>query len=304
MSADDIRELENMNPLPDGQGKTYLIPMNMLPADQVGGGQTGEEVTRGKENRRFREAWEKRALQSAQKRHQVAQAHKRLFRDAMARVVRREVNDVRKAAKKYLARRNLTDFNLWLIEFYEEHPDFMEKNMLPVFMAYAELVHGAAAEEIGTETGLTPTMEEFVRAYVANFITRYVGESTLQLQSVIREAMAAGADLLEVVEQRLMEWEEKRPDKVANWEVIQAGNAIALATYTAGGVLNKRWNAIGEDCPYCRPLDGKVVGLNQPFVERDRDYQPEGTDTAIRPHYNIGHPPLHRGCDCMITSAL
>lgn len=35
-SADDIREKENENPLPDGQGKTYLIPMNMTVAGLAG----------------------------------------------------------------------------------------------------------------------------------------------------------------------------------------------------------------------------------------------------------------------------
>lgn len=35
MCADDIRELENMNPLPNGQGKIYSMPMNQLPADKV-----------------------------------------------------------------------------------------------------------------------------------------------------------------------------------------------------------------------------------------------------------------------------
>lgn len=35
-SADDIREKENENPLPDGQGKGYLIPMNMTLANQAG----------------------------------------------------------------------------------------------------------------------------------------------------------------------------------------------------------------------------------------------------------------------------
>lgn len=29
LSADDIREMENMNPLPDGIGESYLVPMNM-----------------------------------------------------------------------------------------------------------------------------------------------------------------------------------------------------------------------------------------------------------------------------------
>lgn len=35
LSADDIREAENMNPLPSGSGQIYLVPMNMVPADKV-----------------------------------------------------------------------------------------------------------------------------------------------------------------------------------------------------------------------------------------------------------------------------
>lgn len=35
-SADDVREKENENPLPDGQGKGYLIPLNMTLANQAG----------------------------------------------------------------------------------------------------------------------------------------------------------------------------------------------------------------------------------------------------------------------------
>lgn len=35
LCPDDIRELEGMNPLPNGQGEQYLVPVNMIPADQV-----------------------------------------------------------------------------------------------------------------------------------------------------------------------------------------------------------------------------------------------------------------------------
>lgn len=34
-SADDVLALEDENPLPDNQGKIYLNPMNMIPADQI-----------------------------------------------------------------------------------------------------------------------------------------------------------------------------------------------------------------------------------------------------------------------------
>jgi HK97 family phage portal protein len=35
LSADDICELEDLNPLPNGQGKVYLSPMNMTPSDRL-----------------------------------------------------------------------------------------------------------------------------------------------------------------------------------------------------------------------------------------------------------------------------
>ncbi|GLK86677.1 phage portal protein [Ancylobacter defluvii] len=34
LNADEIREWESMNPLPDGAGKTYLTPLNMVPAGE------------------------------------------------------------------------------------------------------------------------------------------------------------------------------------------------------------------------------------------------------------------------------
>lgn len=34
LNVDEIREWENLDPLPDGAGKTYLTPLNMIPADQ------------------------------------------------------------------------------------------------------------------------------------------------------------------------------------------------------------------------------------------------------------------------------
>jgi HK97 family phage portal protein len=34
-SVDDIREMENLNPLPNNQGKMYLVPQNMAPADRI-----------------------------------------------------------------------------------------------------------------------------------------------------------------------------------------------------------------------------------------------------------------------------
>jgi HK97 family phage portal protein len=298
MSADDIRELENMNPLPDGQGQIYLVNGNMIPVDQARMPEPTQEPPEQMRSERRALEREERAIRSATRRRQLAQAHYRLFVDAVARVVKREVQDVSRQARKLLQRRDAQSFADWLDEFYRDHPEFVRRNMTPVFMAYAEAVAMEASEEIGVEPRLDQ-LEEFMAAYITTFVTRYVGSSLNQLQSIIREA---GEDLLAAIEQRLNEWMEKRPEKVATREVHQANNAVALAAYSMGGAMTKRWVTVGsEDCPYCRSLDGQVVGINSAFVEVG-NYQPEGAETPLTVRHTIKHPPIHRGCDCMIVA--
>lgn len=46
MSPDDVRALEDMNPIPDGKGKVYVLPLNMIPVDQLGKTPPGAGGTR------------------------------------------------------------------------------------------------------------------------------------------------------------------------------------------------------------------------------------------------------------------
>jgi HK97 family phage portal protein len=43
LNVDEIREKENLAPLPNGEGQVYLSPMNMIPADQIGDAPVTEE---------------------------------------------------------------------------------------------------------------------------------------------------------------------------------------------------------------------------------------------------------------------
>lgn len=299
LSADDIRGLENMNPLPDGQGEVYLVPLNMVPAKQLIDGTvdgSGEEAPDGRAIR------ELRSTRSATARRRIGNSYRRVFADAAARVVRRERSDVMRAAEKFLGRRDAGQFTAWLEDFYRDHGQFIEQHMLPTFLAYSEAVQAEAADEIGMPAGMTPELEEFVRAYLAVYITRHIGSSLGQLREVVRDAIGAGEDPVPALEKRFQEWEEKRPNKIALRETVQAGNAITKATYTQGGVTKIQWRNYSDTCPYCQSLDGRTVGINSTFVAKDEEIQPEGVDKPLTFRSDIGHPPAHSGCDCNITA--
>lgn len=303
LSVNDIRSLENMNPV-DG-GDTYLEPLNMAPA----GSQVGDAASRslwGGADLAGGVRREARAI--AGERQDLARAQRALVEDAAGRIVRREVADIERAIQKYLVRSNdLRGFLLWLSGFYEEHEQFIQRNLAPTFEALSALVLSSVARELDSKD-LVETAGETVRGFAAEFVAglalRWVISNQRQLEALARESdVNVGTDALaEVLLARLNGWAESEAAKVAMRESVQAVNAMAKAGYRAAGVRFLRWNATGENCPYCRALDGKIVGIDDPFVEAG-DYQPEGADAPIRIRRSVGHPPVHQGCDCAISAA-
>jgi len=302
LSADDIRELENMNPLPDGQGKVYLVPLNMVPADSVSA--PPQQPTQEQASARAIPLdYEERGMRSAAGRQKLAKSFRRLFSDIETRIVKREEAEVMRAAEKFLTRRDAQQFDFWLQDFYQGHQEYMKRTWAPAYMTYADAIQTAVVEEIGSMPGMTPELEEFVRAYLASHVALHAGSSLGQLRQVLREAVQVGQDELEAIQQRLEEWKERRPGKIAMAETVQLAGAVAFMTYKLNGIRRVRWVTFNPACPYCRDLNGRIVGLESPFLEPGIEFKPDGADRPLTTNVKIHHPPAHEGCDCQIIAS-
>jgi HK97 family phage portal protein len=103
LNADQICERENMNPLPDGKGKIYLQPLNMVEA--------GTSLAPP----------------------QPTESFKRLLDDAMTRAVRRETRDIKEAVRKKALS------IAWVEGFYMEFCSFLSRTLSPVVQSYFEI---------------------------------------------------------------------------------------------------------------------------------------------------------------------
>lgn len=298
LSADDIRELENMNPLPDEQGGIYLVPLNMVPADDLAN--APQAIDQRAEVRAAPVDLETRARSSAARRLQLVTEYLPLFEDVTGRFVRREVADVKRAAKKYLGRDDLTAFVLWLEEFYAEHAGFVDRAMLPVLIAYAGAVARAVQAELEQPDLLEPG--GFVEEYSATYGLRYTIKQRQALVDLIQRVTTDGEDVLAAVEAQMDTWDEARPAQEARREAQRGNNALALVAYAAYGITRKRWTTLRDSCPYCTKLDGKIVEIHTPFLPSGSRIEAEGQD-PLPISINMGHPPAHDGCDCMVTAA-
>lgn len=324
LNADEIRAKENMPPLPNGTGQTYLIPLNMVPADQVASregagsatsqrslivldGQSIGRVLLDSVNSSSRAdtslllAEGERVVLPAESRSLALKNRLRtryggMFLNAADKIVQREARAIERAVGKHLEQRSKEDFNLWLDEFYDDLPTHILREFRALYASYGEAVFEAVSD--GAE--MPAEIEAFISAYQAGFAARYVSSSKGQLRALLRdiEPGLLAAAILE----RSKEWSDTRAAKVADDEIVRASGAVTLETYRAAGFKKKVWVRQGsKSCPYCTELDGKVVGLDEPFRD-EGDFQPEGAAEPLAVAGPTFHAPLHQGCICDIQA--
>lgn len=312
LSANEVRRFENMNSM-GPQGDIYLVPVNMVNAQTVVSGEDPQDPgdedpeddldDEGRQAPARRQAPHRAAARGLARRRKIQNSFARLFAEAEGRIVRREVNDLLPKLKKILGQRNVGDAEAAIETFYDDHRKFVIPRLAPVVSTLMEAIAEASSEEIGAHPVRREDLARFSSDYTSSLANRHVSSSRNQLLKILRESNAENRDPLADLEDRLEEWEEKRPDKLARRERTQAGNAAAKFAFAASGVQALRWRTVGKNCPYCDDLDGKEVSVTSFFVEKNTTVNPEGVE-PFKTKINVGHAPLHAGCDCGIEPVI
>lgn len=127
MSPNEVRAKENMNPYKGGD--VYMLPANMNPTTNNGA--------------------------------DPAQANNvldPLWRAAVNRVVKRELNDLQGAAKRFLAKGKTEAFAQWCADFYgKDHAKFMSEQFSPLIEAQIRLL------DVQSSFDLTQTVETYLQ---------------------------------------------------------------------------------------------------------------------------------------------
>lgn len=280
LSADDICEMENRNPLPDGMGKIYLVPLNMVPVQGV----TGQKSVRRME------------IRSSTGRRRMRAAYEPIFRDAATRLIKREAKELKAGIKKYLLRGSLVDFDRWLNSFYDEgFKDVIKKLMLPVVTSYGKAIHSLASQEISSDERVEE-IELFCDSYASLYAGRHAGGSLKKIWKITSpgRSQRANEDLANDLDEEISIWEDERPEDIAREETVREDGAVAKETFILAGVVSLVWAASGKSCPYCEDLDGTIVGIESNFVDAGSTIEPEGEE-PFTSSSGAGHPPLHDG---------
>jgi HK97 family phage portal protein len=333
-SINDVRGLEDLNSIEGGD--QHFVPLNMVPLDQaaaVAAAQAQAQATPVAEQaQRSVEhpegctcgAHAQRSLVTVTsetvtpgatraeevedlrvRRVELALAELPLLEDIAQRLVRREVRDVSKALDKYLKKRasGQDEFGQWLKDFYADFNHVVEDAHRAALNSYARQAMLAAASELKQKPkGLTDDLRQFVGEYLSAMGNQWAASSRYQLEALLSDATADGVDPAPLVEERLAGWEKTRPKKHADGQAFEALNAFVIASYGSYKVTRWQWVSSGKSCPFCRSLDGKIAGKEVWFVPAGGSVDAGDGSPAMLIRRNVGHGPLHAGCDCIVVA--
>ena len=90
---------------------------------------------------------------------------------------------------------------------------------------------------------------------------------------------------------------------MARTETFRIANDATQEGWKQTGVVKSiKWYTAADErvCPYCDPLHGKVVGIDENFFEKgDASGGSDGTTIPLE-YEDVGNPPLHVSCRCYI----
>jgi len=307
-NADQVLELEDMNPQPNGLGQIYMVPLNMVNKKMSAAPQSLEIQESSARPLRAIPDMRDRVIQiteyrTSALRRKLTIAYKKQFDAYGDRILEAELKALRQAVQDTLGERNATDFLVWLESFYKEFGQEVANQSGSLLSSYAEAILPVAQEEAGSDADISTEFDRFQADYQSNFASRHIRSSEGQLRAVVKQAQNQEESEIDAVNQRLDEWEEKRPGKISMRETIRGESAFTKSIFALSGISKIRSVAFGKSCPYCAALDGAVIEIQRFFLEPG-EFQPEGAEKPLIVTSARGHPPYHDGCDCGIAVSI
>lgn len=335
ITPNEIRRLEDMNPVANGDEvfvQSAMVPISMA-------GQTTGQPAAARSQCDCHDHDEAAYMveyrnneSKSQRLANISTRHKPHLEKVAEGVVAYEVDKINEAVDRFVGTRSAKDLQEWLQVFYDQHLEYVRDKFSAALETYAREIHRVSTDIVGKDIGITPEYERFLWNYLERFAFRHCHAGRNQLTSLIDTAKF---DVLSgEVKARTEEWLEKRAGKIAADEAVRMRNAMSLRAWQDAEVEKLVWHTRGsETCPFCKVLNGRVVGINKEFLRAgdviyvgpdgfseiynpedgtkqwdNPDFDPKGEGTkegfhAMKVRGAKKHAPIHAGCDCQVLPA-
>lgn len=186
-SADDIRDLEDLNPIGGAAGTTYLVPLNMINAEFAAEPPAPKEPPAPAPAPAPADPEEDRAGRRGLLRTRHAGAWGRVIQDQAQRAVTAEINAVRRELRRRGA--DEVGFRAWFDTYLETRAADWTRALSGVLHGYAEAVEAEVRDG-----DADPVLVRFVGAYTSDLASAEVQGFGEAVRSALQASGVAGVE--------------------------------------------------------------------------------------------------------------
>lgn len=154
---------------------------------------------------------------------------------------------------------------------------------------------------------IQPGIKKLISDRVGKFSTKISQNMRGELAESLADGLQKGESITKLtkrVEEIYQGWKGYPAERIARSETTYASNKATIEAWKQSGYVNrKEWYVNPGACEFCRPMQGKVIGLDDDFWKVGEDIAGDKGGTHHIDFENIGHPPLHPNCECTILPA-
>lgn len=333
LCVNEVRKKEGLNPLEGEEYDKPIKPLNM--ADNGGDPQqselkdkgveeadseAGEEEEDDKKKKRSADMAEPIVNDLYYERRELQLMHAAKLRSMMLADLGKDEKAILDMSKK----KHGQELKDAVIEHFGTRYEEVSAGYLAMLTPMAGMVLASAVAETG-KGGVSfdnPRYTKFTKSYCDSYAKGYIASTKRMVLNAIDAAVTGSRDLptesseewnyltYEEYESIMEAFEEERGtdgrkvEQSAKDELNKAFNALLVMSYILLGVKKKVWVGVGNSCPMCMQLIGKVVEVEKSFTEPGSVL--EWTDELGRVQTMTttyrSNPPLHKGCDCQVQA--
>lgn len=190
----------------------------------------------------------------------------------------------------------------------------MARVLAPLLLSVVAEFGRYAYEQVNLDPQLFDAFNQSIQHYYqsrSNKIAKDVNDETeKQLRAELSQGVQAGETSYELrarVEKVFGSALTYRADRIARTEVTRATSFADIEGWSQSGVVEaKEWFTAHDErtCKFCRPLDGRVIPLEEKFFSKGDVFEGDDGKTINLDYDDVPGSPLHGNCRCVLLPVL
>lgn len=324
-TQDEARELLDLDPLPESEKPKEEIPKSLQNVNYKGAFRRMGAYTELSERQALKESVKPkiRAMVNGKEKKPSRRAYINFWK-RVADIIESVEQIFRNRTEQFIAQtieeaqENLINEELRQAgTLFDKQAKILEAQatFAPILMEAVVAAGNEANDLLGLDTPYIPKSEKAdsglrneILKQIALFTTSMLDTDQEILVEILANGLETGASIPQIrkeIQEKFAQYTKTQAERITRSEVALAANRGITDSYRESGVVvAQQWLTAPDACPYCEPMNGTIVGLDESYFDKGSEWLGNASSPLKLDYRSVEEPPLHPNCRCTTIAVI